>query len=123
MAFLLLFISSSVLLKFQMLYFFMSRSFIQIFKSVFHVCSRCVSGCLHFLECMEHVDNSYLNILPANSIFPVFVPVDGFLSLLWVTLSCFCICVDFCLGAGCFLLNAEFHFIPLESVGLFLAGI
>ena len=69
------------------------------------------------------VDGSCVSVLPADPVFLVFVSADGFLSLLRVTLSCFCVHVEFCLGAGSFLLNAEFHFIPLESVGLFLAGI
>ena len=106
-----------------MLCLFTSSSFTQLFKSVFHASSHCVPGFLHSLEHVEHVDNRRVNVLPADPVFPVFVSADGFLSLVRVTVSCFCVRVDFCLGSGRFLLNAEFHFIPLESVGLFLAGI
>ena len=93
-----------------MLCFFTSSSFTQIFKSVFHASSHCVPGFLHSPEHVEHVDNRCVNVLPADPVFPVFVSADGFLSWLRVTVFCFCVRVDFCLGSGRFLLNAvSFH--------------
>lgn len=118
----LLFISSGALLKFQVLYFSGLEVFLGSLKNTFHVSSHRVPVFFSSLSGQRVLVTAVLVSLSARSFSSAHF--YGWISLLAVghTSLLFCMYMSFCLDARPFLLSAEFCFIPVENVGLFLAG-